>query len=231
MGGRDRAFSLARKAAIQRDDRWASELLNRLIMADSKDQDARNLLADVYTRMALEQENAVWRAHYLVAADELRNGIGQAMAGRSGGLQLMQSIDTADLFEMLAVRLDPAKVGDATAEIDFVIPERSERVRVAVRNQVLTYDTEPRGSAGDATVTSSRMQLAALAFQQALPDGVDVQGSRETVNAFAHWFTHPGSDFPILWRPDKAVGDASSAEFKTIRHEAVEHPASTAGLH
>jgi alkyl sulfatase BDS1-like metallo-beta-lactamase superfamily hydrolase len=207
MGGRDRVLSLAREAALQRENRWASELLNRLVMADSTDQDARDLLADVYARMALEQENAVWRAHFLVAAGELRDGVGEAMAVGSGGVGLLQSIRTADLFEMLAVRLDPAKVGDATAEIDFLIPERSERIRVVVRHQVLTFDIAPGGSAVDATVTSSRMQLAALAFRQVVEAGVEVQGSREVVDAFASWFTTPVGDFPILWRPEDKLGE------------------------
>ncbi|WP_414902649.1 alkyl/aryl-sulfatase [Sphingomonas flavalba] len=205
MGGRDRAFALAQKASSQHDDRWASELLNRLVMADALDQEARYLLASVYERMALGQENAVWRAQYLVAADELRNGIGEGMMARSGASQLLQLIDTADLFELLAVRLDPAKVGNESAEIDFVNPDRSERIRVSVRNQVLTYDSEPSGPPTDATVTGNRQQLAALTFGGAIPPGAQVTGSRAKVEAFMRWFANPQGDFPILWRKDQTV--------------------------
>ena len=118
---------------------------------------------------------------------------------------MLEKLSTATLFEMLAVRLDPAKAGQGSAEIDFVIPERSERIRVTVRHQVLTYDTDPTGEAGDATVTLSRPQLVALIVSQALDPAAQVSGSRRSVSDFAGWFTPPSGRFPIVWRPDEAA--------------------------
>ncbi|MCB2059504.1 MAG: alkyl sulfatase dimerization domain-containing protein [Novosphingobium sp.] len=203
MGGRDRAFALARNAASTRDDRWASELLNRLVMADSKDREARDLLADVYTRMALEQENGIWRAQYLSAAKELREGVGKGRLATLESLPALERLSTETLLEMQAVRLDPAKVGNSSAEIDFVIPERSERIRVNVRNQVLTYDSDPQGTAIDATVTLTRSQFVTLIARQELAAEAKVGGSREKVSEFADWFTAPSAAFPIVWRPDQ----------------------------
>jgi alkyl sulfatase BDS1-like metallo-beta-lactamase superfamily hydrolase len=202
MGGRDRVFALAGNAAAAHEDRWASTLLNRLVMADAGDQDSRNKLAEVYTRMALEQENGIWRAQYLSAARELREGVGKARLASLDRLPVLAQLETATLFEMQAVRLDPAKVGDASAEIDFVLPDRSERIRVSVRNQVLTFETDPKGTAADATVTLTRPQLVELIGRHILPAEAKVDGARKTVEAFADWFTAPSGDFPIVWRPD-----------------------------
>ena len=170
-------------------------------MADANDQEARNLLAQVYTRMALEQENGIWRAQYLTAAKELREGIGDQRIASLERMGILQILPTATLIEMQAVRLDPVKVADGSAEIDFVLPDSSERLRVTVRNQVQTYEPDPTGEPADATVTLNKMQLAMLIFTQKVPPGARIDGSREAVEAYASWFTAPKSDFPIVWRP------------------------------
>lgn len=201
MGGRDRTLALAESAVAARDGRWASELLNRMVMADANDMEARTLLANVYTRMALEQENGIWRAQYLTAAKELRDGIGSRRLASLDRLPILQQLETATLFEMQAVRLDPERVGNATAEIDFIIPDRTERIRVSVRNQVLTYELEPQGLAADATVTLDRSYLVDMLVKQVVPTAAMIDGSRERVVDFATWFSAPSGDFPIVWRP------------------------------
>jgi alkyl sulfatase BDS1-like metallo-beta-lactamase superfamily hydrolase len=201
MGGRDRVVALARNSNAEGERQWAAELLNRLVMADSRDQEARNLLADVYSSMALVQENGIWRAQYLSAARELREGVGGRKLDTLDRVPVLRTLPTKTLIELLAVRLDPAKVGDSAAEIDFLLPTRNEKVRVLVRNQVLTYDTEPSGKAADATVTLDRVQLVKLISDQQLDPAASVEGSREIVAQFARWFTTPSGDFPIVWRP------------------------------
>ncbi len=201
MGGRHRVLELAKLASNEKRQ-WSAELLNRLVMADASDQRARDLLADTYTALAFEQENGVWRAQYLSAARELRTGVGQMRMSSLDRNPLLEKLPTATLFEMLAVRLDPSKVGDASTDILFVLPERGETILVTVRNQVLTYDMQPEEMARDATVVLDRAQLVRLISEQSLDRHAKVKGSREAVETFARWFTPPKEGFPIVWRPD-----------------------------
>jgi alkyl sulfatase BDS1-like metallo-beta-lactamase superfamily hydrolase len=201
MGGRASTYRQAQDAVAKGDDRWASELLNRLVMADATDQEARNLLAATYDRLGRAQENGIWRNQYLSAALELRAGIPPRGMGTLANNPVLAGIPTTDLFEMMAVRLDPAKVGTQATAIDFILTDTKERVRVTVRNDVLTFEPNPAGGTVDATVTMTKLQLLKLLTSAALDPAASVAGPPDSITRFAGWFTAPVGRFPIVWRP------------------------------
>ena len=195
MGGPGRVLDAARKAFAAGDDRWAGELANRLVTADPEDRPARELLAATYERQAAAAESSIWRNMYLAGAQELRSGI--RPSGRAGAsLDFIRNTPTPMLLDLLAVRLDPAKVGDGSLSIDVVFPERRERFRVVVRNQVLTYEADPAGGPAEAVVTLPRAQFLALATGAA-PAGTQTDA---TLRRLFGWLTPPRADFPIVWR-------------------------------
>ncbi|HVI32769.1 alkyl/aryl-sulfatase [Phenylobacterium sp.] len=198
MGGAAKVLAEARRAFAAGDDRWAGTLANRVVMADPKNQAARDFLAAVYEKQAAAAESSLWRNMYLTGAQELRRGITPSR-GAAAGADLIRSTPTPMLLDLMAVRLDPAKVGDQEILIDLTFPERKERFRVSVRNQVLTYEADPDGTDAKLAVTLPRAAFLALS-QGTAPPPAAVQGDVDALRRLFGWLTPPRPDFPILWR-------------------------------
>jgi len=201
MGGRAQVFALATKAQAAGDDVWATQLLNHLVMSDAKDQTAREALAKSYERLAYAQENTIWRNMYLSAALELRAGLKQFNAHSTNSVGgFANEMPTPYIFDLYSVRLDPEKVKTASATVDVTFPERKETFRVAVRNDVLTYEPKPTGGRADVSVTMPRPAFLAYMASGQLAPNVSVVGSKELLSTFRGWFEAPSPVFPISWR-------------------------------
>lgn len=71
-GGADNVWDKAQAAAADGQSQWALELLDMLIAADKRADEARALKADLLVKMADDTLNAPVRNYYLVCAQELR---------------------------------------------------------------------------------------------------------------------------------------------------------------
>jgi alkyl sulfatase BDS1-like metallo-beta-lactamase superfamily hydrolase len=76
---------------------------------------------------------------------------------------LIAAVDTGQLFELLAIRIDPAKAAGKETAVAFVFPERKERARVTLRNSVLLQELNVE-DAVQATVTMPRTAFLAMLF-------------------------------------------------------------------
>ncbi len=205
MGGRKPVLTRATAAHAAGDQRWAAELLNRLVFADPKDQEARDLLAKVYDAQGFAAESAIGRNMYLSAATELREGVKPAASAAAAPLDFLRNTPTSMLLDLMAVRLDPALAGDKAAVVVLRFTDRREAVRVSVRNAVLTHSAVAMDAQveADATVTLPRPMFLAMALGGAAPEailkGAAVTGSPETVSAMFGWFDKGRVDFPVLW--------------------------------
>jgi alkyl sulfatase BDS1-like metallo-beta-lactamase superfamily hydrolase len=194
MGGPAKVLAAAKAAFAAGDDRWAGELTNRLVLADARDQAARDFLAGVYEHQAAGAESAIWRNMYLTGAQELRSGV-RPSRGAGAATDFIRNTPTPRLFDLLAVRLDPAKVKDGALVVDLTFPERKERFRVTVANQVLTYEADPTGAAVHA-VSLPRAEFLATALA---PAGSKADGDA-ALRTLAGWLSAPRPDFPIVTR-------------------------------
>jgi alkyl sulfatase BDS1-like metallo-beta-lactamase superfamily hydrolase len=194
MGGSAKVLAEARKAYDARDDRWAATLANRLVLADAQDRAARDLLARIYDRQGAGAESALWRNMYLAGARELRHGV-PAGGGRGATAELIRNTPTGMLLDLLSVRLDPAKSNGQAASVDVVFPERKERFRVAVRNDVLTWEADPKSEPTGGVVTLPRAQFLAAALV-----GAPAPAGAERLGKILGWLSAPRADFPIVTR-------------------------------
>jgi alkyl sulfatase BDS1-like metallo-beta-lactamase superfamily hydrolase len=199
MGGPATVLAAAQAAYDHGDDRWAGELANRLVYADASNAPARALLAKVYVRQGDSAESAIWRNMYLEGAQELRAGPPKGR-GLSGPLDLVRATSTPMFLDLLAVRLDPSKAKDGAVSVDLVFPDRHERYRVRVRNDVLTYEADPKAGAADATFTLPRAQFLAGALSGADLSGGATAGDSAALNRLLSWLSTPRPDFPIVSR-------------------------------
>jgi alkyl sulfatase BDS1-like metallo-beta-lactamase superfamily hydrolase len=203
MGGADKVRGLAAKAYEASDYAWAATLLNNVVQADPADKAAAEQLAQAYDQLGYQAESSLWRNIYLTGAAELRKGV-PPPAVASTSPDIVMNLPTPMLFDLLAVRLNPEKVGEGTTSVLFVFPDRNERYLVTVRNQVLVG----RPAAADATAEATLTLPRALFLQAVLSGkplagqpGVKVEGDPRALLKMLGWFDAPKGDFPIVARP------------------------------
>lgn len=201
MGGAARVRALAQAAFDKGDYPWAAELLDKAVFADPTDQAARTLLARCYTQLAWSSENALWRNMYLTGAQELTSGIRPIEAvGRS---TIAASLPPGDLFDVLATRIDPDKVGDGALRLAFIFPDRNASTTLVVANGVLTHRPGVVGTP-DATLTVKYPDLvAALLRGQPLAAKVaageaSITGDAAALGRLTNWLDKPEPLFPIV---------------------------------
>ena len=206
MGGAAKVIALAQAAYDKGDYRWAATLLNNGVLSQPGSADAKAALARTYDQMGYQAESSLWRNMYLTGAAELRGGVRPSLS--AGSPDMIANLPSPMIFELLAVRLDPAKVGDAQLRILFVFPDRKERYLVQVRNQVLTAEPAAEGARADATLTLPRALLLQSLFTGAslapkvMSGEAKIDGSPLALQKLVGWFDRPAGDFPIVTRPE-----------------------------
>jgi alkyl sulfatase BDS1-like metallo-beta-lactamase superfamily hydrolase len=206
MGGADKVMALAKAAHDKGDDRWAAILLNNVVLSQPGNAEAKAALAGVYDQMGYQAESSLWRNMYLTAAAELRDGVKPGPA--AGSADMVANLPTPMIFDLMAVRLDPAKAGDAELRILFVFPERQERYLVQVRHGVLIAGPAEAGVKADATLTLPRALLLQSMFTGAplapriMAGEARVEGSPFALQKLVGWFDKPAGAFPIVTRPE-----------------------------
>ncbi|MCW1381612.1 MBL fold metallo-hydrolase [Novosphingobium sp. KCTC 2891] len=201
LGGAARVRALAQAAFDKGDYAWAAELLDKAVFADPADQEARALLARCYRQMAWSSENAIWRNMYLTGAQELVGGVKPIeAAGRS---TLAASLPPTDLFDVLATRLDPEKVGSGAVRLGFTFPDRAVSYTLVVANGVLTHRPGLVGTP-DARLTVKYPDLAAallrgqpLAAKVAAGEA-SIAGDPAAFGRLTAWLDKPEPLFPIV---------------------------------
>lgn len=206
MGGAGKVIALAKTAHDKGDYPWAATLLNNVVLAQPANAEAKEALAGVYDQLGYQAESSLWRNMYLSAAAELRGGV---KAGPSAGSSdMIANLPSPMIFDLMAVRLDPDKAGDAELRILFVFPERNERYLVQVRHGVLTAEPAGEGVKADATLTLARALLLQSMFTGAplapkvMSGEAKVDGNPMALGKMVSWFDKPTGAFPIVTRPE-----------------------------
>lgn len=207
MGGAAKVKAMARDAAGKGDYAWAATLLNHAVMADDKDKDAKVQLASVYDQLGYQTENSLWRNMYLTGADELRGGV-RKLPPSMAPLDMIAALDSQMIFDVLAIRLNADKAGDARLKMVFAFPDRNERFFVEVRNGVLVVQPAKGDEKVDATLTVARPVFLDSLFRgvslmpKILSGEVKLEGDRAAMGRLAGWFDAFPTDFPIVTRPN-----------------------------
>jgi alkyl sulfatase BDS1-like metallo-beta-lactamase superfamily hydrolase len=207
MGGAAKVKAMAKEAVGKGDYAWAATLLNHAVMADDGDKEAKILLAAAYEQMGYQTENALWRNIYLTGADELRGGV-RKLPPSMAPLDMIAALDSQMIFDVLAIRLNADKAGDAKLRIVFVFPDRKERFLVEVRNGVLVAQPASGEEKADAILTVARPVFLDSLFRgtsllpKILSGEAKLEGDRAAMSRLAGWFDAFPTDFPIVTRPN-----------------------------
>ena len=201
MGGASNVLVEAQRAFDEGDYRWAATVLNHLIFATPDNRDARTLLARAHRQMAYQSESAIWRNMYLTAARELESGV-TPRGGITQGADLVAATPTAQVLDLLAVRLNPERLGERRFAFNLVFPERNERFAVTISNGVLVHESGV--TLADApTITSPRgvflQALGAGTMRRAVISGsIRISGDRGSLEGLNEVFDTPDPNFAIV---------------------------------
>ncbi|MBV7257228.1 MBL fold metallo-hydrolase [Pacificimonas sp. WHA3] len=175
MGGADRVLALGAAAHAEGDDRWAARLYNHLVFAGEGGEAAKQGLANSYEQLGYRAESGAWRDYYLSAARELREGPAEQIADVAQAA-FLAAVPTDDLFDALAVRYAPEKAPRTEIALQFIFPDRRERLSVEMREAVLIPRLGVDAVTPAATLTMNRSDLDLIIARQATPTALIQQG-------------------------------------------------------
>ena len=158
MGGRAPILAKGRELYGQGQYRHAAEILDKLVWAEPDDQEAKDLLADVYEQLGYQQESPSARNSFLAAAFELRSGIPDGAIPESVVPDVLRAMSTELFLDFLGIMMDSKAAEAAGLEftINFVNPDRGETFVLELSNATLTNIGGHVAEDADLTITIDR---------------------------------------------------------------------------
>ena len=159
MGGSAKIIAKGQELYDQGKYLLATEILNKLVYAEPKNQPAKDLLADVFEQIGYQKESPSVRNSFLAGAFELRNGIPQGASPKSSGPDMIRAMTTDLWLDFLGIRLDSKKADGINFVINLVTPDNGEEFVVELSNATLTNIKGVQAKKPDLTVTIDRADL------------------------------------------------------------------------
>lgn len=182
----------------------ATEILDKLVYAEPKNQEAKDLLADCFEQLGYQQENPGLRNSFLNGAMELRSGMSQEISASTFSLDLAKAMPTGLFFEAIGIMVDSKKAEGMEFTINLIIPENGEKYVLEMSNATLTNIEGYQAKDADLKLTISRMGLAlAMTGKKTIKDQVadgdaKAEGDIGVLTQLASTLVHFSNDFEIL---------------------------------
>ncbi len=161
LGGTGAALAKARQDYEAGEYQWVAEFTNRLVFADPKNTEARELCADALEQLGYQAESGPWRNCYLTAALELRSGnmMKTLKKGFTFGADLMKNLTPEMAFDYMSIRLDRDAMKNENSMIRFDLTDLGTSYTVYLRWGVLLYAKEAKEAAAVVKCTSKALLL------------------------------------------------------------------------
>ena len=170
MGGAAKIIAKGRELHAEGKYRHAQEILNKLVFAEPGNQEAKDLLADVWEQIGYQQESPSVRNSFLAGAYELRSGVPGGASPKASGPDMIRAMSTDLWLDFLGVRLDSEKAGDRHFVINLITPDNGERYAVELSNGALTNIKGFTAPQADLTITIDRADVEAVMMGMATFD-------------------------------------------------------------
>ncbi|QDT74729.1 alkyl/aryl-sulfatase [Lacipirellula limnantheis] len=159
MGGAEKILARGRELHDEGKYLHAQEILNKLVLAEPHNQDAKDLLADVFEQIGYQQENPGLRNSYLAAAYELRSGIPAGQTADSSSPDVIRAMSTELFLNFLGIRMDSRKAEGMRFTINLITPDNGEKFLIELENATLTNIQGFLSPSPDLTLTINRTDL------------------------------------------------------------------------
>ncbi|WP_245587222.1 alkyl/aryl-sulfatase [Comamonas composti] len=201
MGGIDRAVEMARADFAEGNYRWVAQVMGQAVFADAAHEGARHLLADAFEQLGYQAESSTWRNAYLYGAQELRQGVIQLPRRPFLSPDLLQAVTPATMLDLMAVRLNPARLGERRCVINWHFEDAGEHLAMTLSNSTLTHVAGKVETRAEASVRTTLAALARLSMGQvsvaaALAGGeIGIEGDQGLIEALFGGL----DDFPMMF--------------------------------
>ncbi len=228
MGGSKKILAKGKDLYDKGRYRLAQEILNKLVYAEPQNQEAKDLLADVFEQIGYQQESPSVRNSFLGAALELRSGIPKGASPKSAGPDMVRAMTTDLFLDFLGIRMDSEKAEGMKFRINLVTPDNGEKFVVEMSNATLTNIKGFQAKDADLTITVNRTDLepvmmGAVKFDDQIQSGkAKLDGNREVYEQLKSTLIHFELGFELM-PGTKGPADEGPAEnpFKQeIMHQA-----------
>ena len=206
MGGAEKIIAAGKKLHDEGKYKLAQEILNKLVQAEPNNQEAKDLVADVFEQIGYQQENPGLRNSFLAAAYELRSGIPSGASPDSTGPDMLRAMSTELFLDFIGVRMDSKKAEAAGYEfgINLVTPDNGEKFAIELSNATFTNVAGFQLTKPDLTLTINRSDLVpVMAGQKTLAaqiaDGkAKVEGNQKVLEQLASLLVNFEMGFEIM---------------------------------
>ncbi len=159
MGGSARIIAKGKALIAQGKYLHATEILNKLVFAEPRNQEARRLLADAFEQLGYQAESTSVRNTFLQGAFELRNGLPGGVPVRSSVPDVIRAMSTEQWLDFLGISMDPKKAEGMRFTINLVTPDNGEKYLIELSNATLTNIKGQQAKNPDLTITLDRAEL------------------------------------------------------------------------
>lgn len=194
VGGIDSAVAKAREFAAEGDLRFAAELASHAVFAEPDHAGAKEVLADVLTRLGYGSECATWRNNFLVGASEVDGPPHPAEVSAAG---MATALTITQVFDSIAIRIDGPRAWDVTATIRWHFTDVDETYRMELSNGVLVHYPTRRSDPADLVVTLTKPQLLGLLAGSGA-DGITMDGDAAAISRIVELTDVADPAFPIV---------------------------------
>jgi len=204
MGGASKIIAKGRELYNQGKYRHAQEILNKLVYAEPQNQEAKDLLADVFEQIGYQQESPSVRNSFLAAALELRSGIPEGASPKTGGPDMIRAMTTELWLDFLGIRLDSSKTDGKAFKINLMTPDNGEQFVVELSNGTLTNIEGYQAEDADLTITIDREDLegtmmGAVTFDEQITSGkAKLTGNRDVYEQLKTMLVHFDLGFEMM---------------------------------
>ena len=202
LGDTDQVLELAKADYEKGEYQWVAQITNTLVFADPTNEQARFLCADALEQLGYQAESGAWRNVYLVAAFELRNGLGLYPDNTVPGAgSTAQSMDAQTMLDYMGIMMNTDKLNDQSFTINLQITDVGTNYLLKVHHGVLLYYENEQAENADLTIRTKKAGILAIAARNQA--GMDlaiesVEGDETIYNTFCDSMTNMDLYFNII---------------------------------
>ncbi len=190
-GGQPALLEHAKQALAGEDYQWALELSDQLLQLNPESEEVHKLKATALKALGSRQIAATARNYYLTQALEAEGRLHIGMM-KIPDKRLLQKLQVADIFNAMAVKLNPEKSIEVDTVAGFRFPDTGEAFTVHVRRGVAEIQPQfPANPDITLTVDASVWKEVVTGFRNpalALVKDVDKEGGMIKIVRFLNLF-------------------------------------------
>ncbi|WP_083700122.1 alkyl/aryl-sulfatase [Shewanella sp. UCD-KL12] len=204
MGGNAAVLTHGEQAFAAGEYRWAAELLNKLVFADSTNQQAKALLAKAYDQLGYQAESAAWRDVYLSAAFELRHGAPEKGIDLVSMKQILLRSPVENFLQSMASRVIGPDAFGQHYLLNITFTDLNENYVLELKNSVLHHKKAAKAPNANVTLNISHELFIDLIIGTAgasdllFSDELNIQGSKLDLIGFFRLLDKPKGVFNIV---------------------------------